>query len=334
MANIFDGQASQFFPDQHILARDLNMVGYANIKAFRDYLKAITKIAGVLVSDLSTDDALQVTTGDGTTFDIAAGNAIDGEGRVIKLPSVTAASGSIGDDPKYRPSLPDRVSLTTGISSSGTYYVNLKYISLFADVRNDDEGDSFNTRIYDSYAISVDSTKTTDGITLAQVLVNADGDIEEDATETGYYSSTTGKYYAIFDERIVFETEDGRIGDLETLTTNHETDLNEELERSVGFLYPQTGHTFSSQISRNVQIDRMKLHCDGSSGTVTVHLFSGSSADIGLMDLIGIVSTSPNVWTTHNLDVPYYTDHTLRFEIASASATITACTVSLVYTRR
>ena len=334
MANIFDGYGSQFFPDQGVLAKDLNMIGYAYTKAFRDYLKAVTKIPGVLISDLSDDISLRVITNDGSTFSIDPGAAIDGEGRVIKIPSITAASGSIGDDPKYRPDLPDRLSLSTGIISAGTYYVNLKYTSMYADARYDDGGDSFNTRIYDSYTISVDAAKTSDGITLAQVEVDVNGHIQEDATESGYYSASTGKYYAIYDERTIFETEDGRIGDLETLTTNHETDLNEELEKSVGFLYPQTGHAFSGQILRNAQIDRMLLYCNGSSGTATVHLFSGSSADIGLMNLIGIVSTSPGVWTTHNLDIPYYKGHTLRFEIASASATITECTVSLVYTRR
>lgn len=334
MSNILDGYSSQFFTDQSVLAKDLNMIGYANTKAFRDYLKATTKTPGVVLSVISTDIDLQITTSDGSTFSVNPGAAIDGEGRVIGVPSVTSASGSSGDDPKYRPALPDRTSLSTGISSAGTYYVNLEYIPLYADVRYDDVGASFNTRVYDSYIISVDADKTSTGVTLAQMIVDAAGDIQEDTTETGYLNEATGIRYAIYDDRTPFEIADGRIGTLETLTTNHEADLNEELEKSVGFLYPQVSHAFSGQIPRNVQIERINLYCNGSSGTMTLHLFSGSSSDPDEMNLVGIVSTSPKVWTTHNLDVPYYSDHTLRFVVADVSATITEATASLVYTRR
>ncbi|MEA3339793.1 MAG: hypothetical protein U9R15_07490, partial [Chloroflexota bacterium] len=276
----------------------------------------------------------QVTTNDGSTFNINSGTAINGEGKVIKVPQITAASGSIGEDPKYRPSLPDRTSLTTGVTSIGTYYVNLEYTALYADIRYDDNGNSFETRVYDSYAISVADTQTSTGIVLAQITCNADGSIQEDSTETGYYSTSTGKYYAIFDERTAFSIEDSRIGDLETLTVEHEVDLNEELEKSVGFLYPQRGHAFSSQILRDVQIDRMLCYCHGTGGTIDVHLFSGSSADIGTMNLIGMISTSPDEWATLDLDVSYTKGHTLRFEVYSVSSSITECTVSLVYTRR
>lgn len=335
MSNILDGYGSQFFPDQNVLAKDLNMIEYANTKAFRDYLKAITKTSGVVLSNTNTDLDLQVTTSDGNTFSVSPGKAIDGEGRVIGVPSVTTASGSLGDDPKYRPALPDRTSLSTGVTSEGTYYVNLEYVPLYADVRYDDAGTAFNTRVYDSYVISVDSTKTSTGVTLAQIIADAAGVIQEDATSgSGYFNAGTGIYYAIYDERTAFEIEDGRVGNLETLTTNHEADLNESLEKSVGFLYPQVSHAFSGQISRNVQIESIKLYCNGSSGTITLHLFSGSSSDPDEMNLVGIVSTSPKVWTTHDLDVPYYTGHSLRFVVAAVSATITECTASLVYTRR
>lgn len=334
MSNILDGYSSQFFSDQSVLAKDLNMIGYANTKVFRDYLKAITKTPGVVLSVTGTDTDLQITTSDGSTFSVNPGTAIDGEGHVIGVPSVTSVSGSSGDDPRYRPALPDRTSLSTGISSAGTYYVNLEYIPLYANVRYDDVGASFNTRVYDSYVISVDAAKTSTGVTLAQMIVDAAGDIQEDTTETGYLNEATGIRYAIYDDRTAFEIDDGRIGTLETLTTNHEADLNEELEKSVGFLYPQVSHAFSGQISRNVQIESIKLYCNGSSGTMTLHLFSGSSSDPDEMNLVGIVSTSPKVWTTHDLDVPYYTGHTLRFVVASVSATITEATASLVYTRR
>jgi len=180
----------------------------------------------------------------------------------------------------------------------------------------------------------VDAAKTTEGVTLAQVLVDASGSIQEDASGNGYYNPDNGIRYALYDDRPAFEIEDGRVGVLEDLTTSHETDLNEELEKSVGFLYPQEGHAFSSKISRNVQLDRIALYCNGSSGTITLHLFSGSSADPDEMNLLGIVSTSPKVWTTHDLDISYSVGNTLRFVVAAVSATITECTANLIYTRR
>jgi len=334
MSNTLDGYGSQFFPDQSVLAKDLNMIGYTRTKAFCDYLKAIIKTPGVVLSNTNTDTSLQITTTDGGTFSVNPGTAIDSSGHVIGVPIATTASGSSGDDPKYRPALPDRTSLSTGVSVAGTYYVNLEYTPLYADVRYDDVGTNFNTRVYDSYTISVDATRSSRGLTLAQLTIGADGTIQEDDTESGYFNESTGTYYAVYDERTAFEIEDGRIGTLETLTTSHEADLNEELEKSVGFLYPQVAHAFSGQFSRSVQIESIKLYCNGSSGTMTVHLFSGSSSDPGEMNLVGIVATSPKVWTTHTLDIPYFPGHTLRFVVAEVSATITEGTASLVYTRR
>ncbi len=113
MANILDGYGSQFFPDQHVLAKDLNMIGYAHTKAFRDYLKAVTKTPGVILSDLNTDTTLLVTTSDGSTFSVNSGMAIDGEGRSINVPLITAASGS-------SPELTDYRARSGSISCTGT----------------------------------------------------------------------------------------------------------------------------------------------------------------------------------------------------------------------
>ena len=124
MTNVLNGYGGQFFPDQNVTAKDLNMIGYSNTKAFRDYLKAFMVNAGVVASNLTTDNSLKVITADGTSFEINAGTVVDAEGRMIKIPSSTSASGSSGDDPLYRPAQPDRTNLSTGATAAGTYYVN------------------------------------------------------------------------------------------------------------------------------------------------------------------------------------------------------------------
>jgi len=336
MSNILDGYGSQFYPDQNVLARDLNLINYSNIKSFRDYLKVITYQPGVILSDVFTDTALQVTT-DGTTFTVNPGSAVDSGGRVIHVPvSPLVESGSISSDPLYYPARPNRTLLTTGVVSAGIYYVNIKYSSFYTDVRYDDGGTAYNKRVYDSYTISVDAVRSAEGITLAQVQCDASGSIIQDSTETGYLDTTTGIRYALYDDRPMFKIQDGRIGDLVTLTNQHETDLNEEIDKSVGFLYPVLGHAFYSKLSRNATISRLELFCTGASGDVTVQLYSGSTADVinNSLRLIATVSTTPNIWTVHTIDLPYYTGHVLKFIVGGVTGNITECTASLVYTRR
>jgi len=330
MANVLDGYGSQFFADQDVLAKDLNMIGYANTKAFRDYLKALTKTPGVLVSDLDTDSSLKVTTTDGSTFSVNSGVAIDSQGRLIRVPQSVSASGSSGADPKYRPALPARTNLSTGVTTQGIYYVNLKYTPLYADVRYDDAGDSYNTRVYDSYIISVDATRQ--GVTLAQIHCNSSGSILQDTTNTGYLNTNTNVYYAIYDDRATFDAHDGRIGDLDTLTSQHTTTLAEELEKSVGFIYPAPGNSFYGRLPRNATIDRLDVFCTGASGGVTVQVYSGSTANS--LKLLGIANASPDTWTSHSLNLLYYKNHVIKFEVASVTGNITECTASLIYTRR
>jgi len=340
MANILDGYGGQFFSDQNVTARDLNMIGYAQTKGFRDYLKGITLNAGVVSSDLSIDTALTVVTANGTSFDITPGVAIDSEGQIINIPVSTAASGSSGDDPLYRPALPGRTNLSTGVTSAGTYYVNLVYTPMYGTPQYDDSGRSFNTRVYNSYTISVDAARTTSGITLASMTLNASGSILPDATETGYFHSGSGKWYSIFDERPVFQVKDGRIGDLKNITTIHETDLAEKLEKSVGFLYPRQDQSFSATISRNVTLETIKVMCQGPTNeSITAHLYSGSSANPDQQNLIANVAATPPTatfdgWTSQSINLKYYKGDTLRIQIASADPNITECTVSIVYSRR
>lgn len=339
MTNVLDGYGGQFFPDQNVTAKDLNMVGYSHTKAFRDYLKAFMANAGVVSSDLTTDNSLKVVTADGTSFEVTAGAAVDFEGRIINVPVSTSASGSAGDDPLYRPAQPDRANLSTGVTSPGTYYVNLVYTPMYDNAQYDDSGNPFYTRVYDSYTISVGATRTTTGITLASMILDASGSILQDSSGTGYYSTSNSTWYAIYDDRTAFQVEDGRVGTIEDLTAIHEIDLTETLEKSVGFLYPQSGHTFSATIPRNATIEKFTVMCQGSSGGVTVHLYSGSSAEISQQNLIANVATTPPTayfdgWTSQTLNLVYYEGHTLRIKIASAGASITECTVSIVYSRR
>lgn len=339
MANVLNGYGGQFFPDQNVTAKDLNMIGYSNTKAFRDYLKAFMSNAGVVSSHLATDNSLKVVTADGVTFEVNAGVAVTTGGQVVSVRANTDASGSIGDDPLYRPTQPSRKYLHTGITAPGTYYVNLVYTPMYDNMQYDDSGDSFYTRVYDSYIISVDPVRTSTGVTLASMLLNASGSIVPDASGTGYYSTSNSTWYAIYDSRIPFRVEDGRIGTLVDLATQHEVDLTEKLEKSVGFLYPQEGHTFSSVIPRNVTINQFNVMCQGSSGGVTAHLYSGASAEISQQNLVANVAASPPTatfdgWTSQTLNLAYQAGHTLRIKIAAAGASITECTVSIVYKRR
>jgi len=331
MSNILDGYGSQFYPDQNVLARDLNSIGFSNIKSFRDYLKAITFQPGVILSEILENASLQVTT-NGTSFDIAPGSAVDGYGRIIHVPSTVTVSGSLSNDPLYYPALPTRTGVLTSVTVAGIYYINIKYTSLYSDVRYDDGGTAHNTRVYDSYVISVDSSKSIDGITLAQVQCNADGTIATDSTGNGYYNSGTGVRYAVYDDRPMFEIQDGRIGDLVALTSQHEVDLGEEIDKSVGFLYPILGHAFYGRLPRNASVKRLDLFCTGTSGNVTIQLYSGSA--IGSLKLIGTVNTTPDTWTSHGLNLSYYANHILKFTVGDVTGNITECTASLIYTRR
>ena len=339
MANVLDGYGGQFFADQNVTAKDLNMIGYANTKAFRDYLKAFMANAGVVSSDLTIDNSLKVVTADGTSFEVEAGTAVDSRGRVINIPSSTAVSGSAGDDPLYRPALPSRTSLSTGVTSPGIYFVNLTYTPMYGSVQYDDSGNSFYSRVYDSYIISVDAARTTTGITLASMSLDADGNIVQDSSGTGYYSTGNSTWYAIYDERPSFQVEDGRVGSIENFTAIQEIDLTERLEKSVGFLYPLAGHTFSATIPRNATIETFSVMCQGSSGGVTIYLYSGSTSLKSEQNLISNVATTiPTAtfdgWTSQTLNLTYYTGHTLRVEVAVAGASITECTASIVYSRR
>lgn len=331
MAETIEGWGSQFFEDQHVLPDDLNMIEYSKTRLFRNYIKAKTRQAGVLINSISATD-LQVTTSDGTTFSVNAGTAIDYDGRLIVVPNNTSASGSSGDDPAYHPAWPDRQGLSTGITQAGTYYINLRYAEQTGDTRHDDVGESHQTRVYDSYSISVEDTRA--GITLAEVRLDASGHIVEDTTETGYINSTTGTYYSLFDDRPLYKATDGAVGALETQVASNTDDLDAEIRKSAGFLYPASGQALTDKWARDVTLLRMEVFAEGASGNVTFQLYSGSSPDV-LDSPLTVVSATAGSWTSSAaLNLTGYKGDTLRVYVSSADSTITAATCSLVYTRR
>lgn len=336
MTNILDGYGSQFFPDQNVIAKDLNMIGYVHNESTRSRLKAFTDEPGVVALDLEQDTSLKVVTSNGSTFEVFAGAAVDNEGRIINVPLNTGPAGNVGDDPRYRPALPDRHDLTANVVSAGEYYVNLIYTPMYANTRYDDAGNPYYTRVYDSYTISVDAFKI--GITLARIHIDANGNIPQDTLEEqeGYYNPASGIRYAIYDERPTFKVKDGRIGTLKDLVEANAEDLSENLEKSVGFLYPQAEHAFSAIIPRDVTITKFSVLCQGAnaSESITAHLKSGSTAEIESMESLTTVQTAPGVWTSQLLDLAYTAGDTLRIEIGAAGASITECTTSIVYNRR
>lgn len=335
MINILDGHGSQFFPDQNVIAKDLNMIGYVHNESTRSRLKAFTDEPGVVALDLEQDTSLKVVTSNGSTFEVFAGAAVDNEGRIINVPLNTGPVGNVGDDPRYRPALPDRYDLTANVGSAGEYYVNLIYTPMYANTRHDDAGNPYYTRVYDSYTISVDAFKI--GITLARIHIDASGNIPQvnPGEQEGYYDPASGIRYAIYDERPTFKVKDGRIGTLKDLVEANAEDLSENLEKSVGFLYPQVGHAFSATIPRNVTITKFSVSCQGGdTGSITAHLKSGSIGNIESMGVLATVHADPGIWTSQLLDLAYTAGDTLRIEIGEAGASITECTASIVYNRR
>lgn len=331
MANVISGFGSQFFDDQHVLPKDLNMIEYSKTQLLRRYIRAKTRQAGVLI-DTSADTDLLVTTTDGSTFDVNPGVAIDSEGRLIFVPNNTATSGSVGNDPAYHPAFPGRRSVATGIVTAGIYYINLKYAQQSADIRYDDSGVAHETRIYDSYAISVDGTRQ--GITLAMVQLNSSGNIVTDDSQTGYRSPNSGIYYALFDDRAMYKSTDGAVGALETQIALNTADLDSEIRKSAGFLFPVATQTLTDKWARKVTLHRMEIFAEGSTGNVSFQLYSGSSPD-ALKGPLTIVSTTAGVWTSSStLDLVGYPGDTIQIYVSSADSTITAATCSLVYTRR
>jgi len=330
MANVINGYGSQFFEDQHVLPKDLNMIEYSKIKLFRDYVRAKTRQPGILIN--STDETdLKVITTDGRTFDVNPGAAIDNEGRLIIVPNNTAVSGSFSNDPAYHPAWLSRQNLTTGIAAAGIYYINLKYAQQSADIRYDDSGDSHEARIYDSFSITVEPTRKD--ITLAKVQLNASGSIVTDVSETGYYSPNTGNFYSLFDDRPLYKISDGTIGSLETQVNLNTADLGEEIRKSAGFLFPVATQTLTDKWARNVNLLRMEVYAEGASGNVSFQLYSGSSPS-SLQGPLAVVSTTAGMWTASStLNLVGYKGDTLQVYVGSADSTIIAATCSLIYTR-
>lgn len=333
--NIIEGYGGQFFDDQHVRARDLNTIEYSKTKIIRDYLKAITKTPGVVATDFATDDGLKVTTvADGSTFSVEAGTAIDVYGRIIHVPTTPlVASGSATTDPLYYPARPARETLSTGIAVAGTYYVNLRYNLMRGFPQYDDVGTMFYTRVYDSYTISVDSAAAADGIPLATMTLLNTGYIDVDSTGTG----NNGR--ALYDARVLYTQHQGGIAELTTKVNNVETELQEVLDRSIGFQYPVDGDVFTTSLGRDAQIINTRLYMttnDLASGRCDCTFsFGATPSTLTSIATVSVVST--DAWSDVSIPVTngiYTAGDTIRFVLSQVTSNVKEVTAVIQYIRR
>jgi len=339
MANTIDGYGAQFFPDQDIHAADLNGIQYTSIHALRNVIKHFTKTPGVLMMN-TTDDNLRVTTNsDGSRFNIAPGTAIDSQGRIIYVPNdPSLVSGSIGQDPLYYPARPTRTDIDPAVSSAGIYYVNLNYDNITTLPKFDDAGLSHDTRSYDSYSISVDNTRTTDGITLASAQFDASGSFAITTDQNGYTSPISGTLFALFDDRIGHKLYDTQIGsNITDIAELQQALFDEELEKSVGFVYPADGHSIVTKINRDATLVRMELYMEllpSQTGTVAFDLFSGSVANEWKFGPESLQTSTANVFISKPLNnLRYFAHNPIKFALSQADDTVTRVTATLVYKR-
>ena len=325
MSSILEGYGSQFFQDQNVFAKDLNAIDYSKTKMFRDYLHSITKVPGVFLTDPAVDTPLKVTTTDGSTFSVNAGTAVDPYGRMIQVPvSPLTASGSLSTSPLYYPTRPDRVNLVTGVVVAGTYYINLEYAMIEADLRSDDAGEQHYTRVYDSYKISVSTTVSSLGITLAKVVLLNDGTIDTDMIGGGY----AGK--ALYDQRVAFEKFEGQFNAVNTTLAAHTVDLAETLEKSIGFLYPANNIAFYTQIPRDATITAFSVFVGGT-GTVVAHLWVGLN-NASLVELTSTSATNYN-FSEVVLSSAYTQNYLIKVSIDGVTGIVDACTAIIKYQR-
>ncbi len=346
MANIIDGYGSQFFGDQEVLSPDLNNMQYSSIQHFRTYLQQATTTFGVLISSRGNNNSLNTTglhvssNNDGTLLSIVPGMAIDSMGRLIYVPkNPTVVSGSLGADPLYYPARPNIDLFDPGIAGAGTYYVNLYYVPLYGSQEPDDSGGQHFTRVYDSYRIAVEtSIAVAPGISLARGVFNASGSLEQ-TNESGGHTAGNGTPYALFDVRTGYVGADSQQGtheaDIQALNT---AVFSEELEKSVGFVFPADGHSIVTKIHRNATIIRMELYMEvqsGETGTVEFSFYSGSVANSWRTGPLTLGTSTPDLFTLGaTLNMPYGANNPIKFELTRADDSVTRVTATIVYKRR
>jgi len=343
MSNTIQGYGAQFYPDQQVHAPDLNAIQYTSIQNLRNYLKNITKVFGVCLNS-TADTALQVTCNNGgTLLSITAGTGIAPDGSIVIVPeSPTLVSGSLSRDPLYYPARPTRTLFSTGITSAGTYYVNIYYAPLAGSPEPDDSGNTHYTRIYDSYRIAVEATSAASiatGLTLARVILDASGNLTTDATETGYLDGL-GQYYSLFDERTGYQVYDEQKGDADAEIALLKTAVfEEELDKSVAFIFPAKGHSAVTKIHRNATILRMELYMElrtgASAGTVEFTFYYGPSPSAWNTTSTPLSTSTPQVVSIGPaLNYEYTANDAIKLELTSCSDTVTRATATLVYKRR
>lgn len=233
-----DGQGSQFFRDQNVFEQDLNNIEYTKTKLVRDTTAQTMFSSGVCCIDKGTDTALKVTASF-TDITIAPGSAVDELGRLITVPVNTAASGSVTSDPYYHPAWPDAI--ITHTAGNGTFNVYITYTTQEGLPEVDDDGESHNSRIYDSYEITLVSTVIsgpTHGILLAEYDVSS-GDIQKDdiIDSRTLYSAATPATVDISSHMADFHT--SGIGDIDfldySLSGSMDAEADDYYKRSLGF---------------------------------------------------------------------------------------------------
>ena len=346
MANTIEGYGSQFFADQQVHATDLNNIQYTSLQGFRNYLKNITKTPGVYLNQPGDNNTSNITglhvscNNAGTLLTIREGIGVDPVGRLLHIPAEpTVASGSLGADPLFYPARPSATLFDPSVAGAGTYFVNLYYIPLYGSEEPDDTGNKFFTRVYDSYRIAVEATRATStGLTLARGVFNTSGSLTTTLDEAGYVAGS-GTQYALFDERVGYEAFDEQKGDNAVEITKIKTAIfEEELEKSVGFVFPAPGHSIVTKIHRNATIVRLELYMelqDETTGQGEFSFFSGSVANDWKTGPLVLSTTTPDRFVIGSLlNLQYEANNPIKVELSKADDTVTRATATIVYKRR
>jgi len=365
MTDIIDSTGSQFFADQQVQAEDLNNIQYSTIQTFRAYLKSITKTPGVYLNTYTspaiTAGALGVTCNStGTTFTVAPGAGVDALGNLIIVPSSTEAIGDLSTDPAYYPERPTRTALPFDVTGNGTYFINIYPDTMYSFSEPDDSGNTHNTRAYDSYEIKVESSQITTGeesggggLTLARVILDGGSIKELNTGDTDYDLGyeVNGITYALFDDRIGYVAYDQAKGDLTTKVDSLYTAVfEEELEKSVSFIFPADGHSMVTKIHRDITFVRMELYVEATAvdAGVTFSYYINDetvfSNDITAEGELTVTATSSvtiaggtNIYTgfdTVTTSSILDAGGSMKFLLLNANDSVTRATCTLVYKRR
>jgi hypothetical protein len=360
MSVTIEGYGANFFQDQHVAAADLNMVEYSKTKLLRDYLTSLMKTPGVLTSNITTDTSLKVitqaSTGSTTSsvLTVNPGIAIDQRGRLIYVPAYpTLTSGSLVSDPLYYPARPERTNIPISsfnlVHQAGSYFMNLYYATIEGSSETDDAGNSYATRIYDSYRFALETDPATEGLTLAKIGIDDSGHAVVISNNTNDplnegYTDTAGNQWSIIDYRPAFEIKSSQVTNLSTTVSGHTTQLGEMLDKTITFNAPSSGQEYYTYFSRDVSLVSLRVFVKANtSQSATVSLYTGP-ADAGLSNIAGVTTGIGSVtmnnlinvwrWTRDVENVVCHGDETmLKVLLTDVSSGIDYISVKIEYRR-